>query len=213
VKAAPPATPVKAAASLPKKPQPANTPDRPRPGQPSTQAGTPPRTPPSSQQAAQQQAQKTREQQAAEQQAQKTREQQAAEQQAQRTREQQVAQTRPPSSPDGRQANPPPSKNQAANDTQPLRVAENVQTAKLVSQPPLKYPPDAKNARVQGTVHLQALIGTDGKVKSVTVLNGPATLQAAAVENVNQRRYQPTLVNGKPVEVLTEVSVDFRLSK
>jgi TonB family protein len=213
VKAAPAATPVKATASLPKKPQPANTPDRPRPGQPSTQAGTPPITPPASQQAAQQQPQKTREQQAAEQQAQKTREQQAAEQQAQRTREQQVAQTRPPSSPDGRQANPPPSKNQAANDTQPLRVAENVQTAKLVSQPPLKYPPDAKNARVQGTVHLQALIGTDGKVKSVTVLNGPATLQAAAVENVNQRRYQPTLVNGKPVEVLTEVSVDFRLSK
>jgi outer membrane biosynthesis protein TonB len=59
-------------------------------------------------------------------------------------------------------------------------------------------------------VRLQALIGTDGKVKNVTMLNGPPELEAAAMENARQRQYQPTLVNGKPVEVETEISVDFQ---
>jgi TonB family protein len=225
VKTAPLATPVKAAASLPKKPQPANPPDRPRPGQPSTQVVTPPKTPPTSQQA-QQQAQRTREQQAAEEQAKRAREQQAAEEQAKRTREQQaaeeqakktrekqMAQSRPPSGPEGRQANPPSKNERAPANTQPLHVAENVQAGKLIFQPPLQYPPDAKKAKVQGTVHLQVLIGSDGIVKNVTVLNGPPMLQGAAVENANQRRYKPTLLNGEPMEVLTEISVDFRLPK
>jgi protein TonB len=73
----------------------------------------------------------------------------------------------------------------------------------------VNYPANAKAAHVQGVVRLQALIGTDGKVKNVSVLNGPPELKAAAMENARQRQYQPTLVNGKPVEVETEISVDF----
>src|SRR4029077_6751478 len=208
--AAPPATHVvKAAASLPKKPQPPTPAERPPPGQPSTQAA-PPRTPPASQQAPQP-AERTREQQTADQQAQRTRERQAAEEQAQQNREKQMAQSRPPSGPEERQANPPPLKQPAPAKKQQLHVAENVQAAKLIFQPPLQYPEDAKKAKVQGTVHLQVLIGSDGIVKNVTVLSGPSMLQSAAVENAKQRRYAPTLQDGEPIEVLTQVSVDFRL--
>ena len=91
----------------------------------------------------------------------------------------------------------------------PVRVAGNVQAAKLVSQPKLNYPLDAKAAPIKGTVRVQALIGTDGKVKNATVLSGPQPLQAAALENARQRQYQPTLVGGKPVEVETEIIIEF----
>jgi protein TonB len=84
-----------------------------------------------------------------------------------------------------------------------------VQAAKLVSQPKLNYPPAAQAARVQGTVRVQVLIGADGRVKNATVLSGPQPLQAAALENARQRQYKPTIVNGKPVEVETEISVQF----
>ena len=56
---------------------------------------------------------------------------------------------------------------------------------------------------------MQALIGADGKVKNATVLSGPEPLQAAALENARQRQYQPTMVGGKPVEVETEISIEF----
>ena len=91
----------------------------------------------------------------------------------------------------------------------PVRVAENVQAAKLISQPSLNYPPNAKAAHIQETVRVQALIGTDGKVKNATVLSGPQPLHAAALENARQRQYQPTIVGGKPVEVETEISIEF----
>jgi TonB family protein len=161
------------------------------------------------QQAAQQQAEKVRAQQAAAQQAaqQKAAQQQAAQQEAQKAQQaaaqQQAAQARPPSNP----PNARPPANTPANNSQPLRVAENVQSGKLVSQPKLNVPADAKN--IHGVVRVQALIGTDGKVKNASVLSGPQPLQAAALENVRQRQYQPTMANGTAVQVETEVSISF----
>lgn len=73
------------------------------------------------------------------------------------------------------------------------------------------YPAVAKAARVQGTVHFRALIGPDGAVKSLTTLGGPLPLAQAAADAVRQWRYQPTLVDGKPVEVTTQIDVAFTL--
>ncbi len=117
---------------------------------------------------------------------------------------------RPQSDPNTRPSRgAPPANSPAAANNGPLRVAENVQSAKLVSQPKLNYPPAAQAAHIQGTVRVQALIGADGRVKSATVLSGPQPLQAAALENARQRQYKPTIVDGKPVEVETEISIQF----
>jgi TonB family protein len=168
------------------------------------------------QQAAQQQAaaekakQEAAQQLAAQQAAAEKAKQQAAQQAAERTRQQQLAQERPPSNPNARPpSGAPPASQPAAANNGPVRVPETVQAAKLISQPKLNYPPNVKAAHTQGTVRVQALIGTDGRVKNVTVLSGPQPLQAAALENVWQRLYKPTIVGGKPVEVETEISIEF----
>ena len=64
---------------------------------------------------------------------------------------------------------------------------------------------------MQGVVHFRALIGADGAVKAHTTLGGPLPLAQAAADAVRQWRYQPTLVDGKPVEVTTQIDVAFTL--
>jgi len=88
-------------------------------------------------------------------------------------------------------------------------MPEGQAAGKLISQPKLNYPVDAKGARIQGTVRLQITIGADGRVKNASVLSGPQPLQAAALDNARQRQYQPTLVGGRPVEVETEITIVF----
>ncbi len=96
-----------------------------------------------------------------------------------------------------------------------IRVGGNVQEAKLIYQGQLEYPTEAREAGIQGTVVLEAIIGKDGTVVNYRVLNSPAHpfLQKAAVEAVKQWRYEPTLLNGEPIEVVTTVTVNFRLSE
>ena len=74
-----------------------------------------------------------------------------------------------------------------------------------------QYPRPAKAAGIQGTVVLQADISTDGHVESLKVLSGPPLLQESALEAVKTWRYRPYLVNGKPVEVGTQIDVIFTL--
>jgi protein TonB len=93
-----------------------------------------------------------------------------------------------------------------------VRVGGNVQQAKLISQPRPVYPPLAKQARIQGTVRLQAIIAKDGTIAQLEVLSGHPLLQQAALQAVGQWRYQPTLLNGEPVEVVTTIEVVFTLS-
>jgi periplasmic protein TonB len=64
---------------------------------------------------------------------------------------------------------------------------------------------------MQGTVHLHAVIGKDGRVKDIRVIDGDFDLAQAAVRAVRQWRYAPTLLNGQPVEVDTTISVVFSL--
>ncbi len=92
-----------------------------------------------------------------------------------------------------------------------IRVGGQVQTAKLVNKVQPIYPPLARQARIQGTVRLQAVIAKDGSVVELQVLSGHPLLQQAALDAVRQWRYQPTRLNGEPVEVVTTVDVIFTL--
>ncbi len=93
-----------------------------------------------------------------------------------------------------------------------IRVGGEVIAAKGLFQPKPTYPPIALMTHTQGTVVLQAIIGRDGTVQDLKVLSGPALLIHAAMEAVKTWRYQPTLLNGEPVDVLTEISVTFTLA-
>ncbi|MGD0840431.1 MAG: energy transducer TonB [Candidatus Acidiferrales bacterium] len=88
----------------------------------------------------------------------------------------------------------------------------NVQQAKLISQPLPEYPPLARQARIQGTVVLHAIIAEDGRVAELTVISGPALLIQAALDAVRRWRYQPTLLNNEPVEVDTTITVVFTMA-
>jgi TonB family protein len=94
-----------------------------------------------------------------------------------------------------------------------IRVGGNQQQTKLVSQPKPVYPALAKQARISGVVHLNALIAKDGSVKNLSVISGHPLLIQAAMDAVTQWRYEPTLLNGDPVEVLTQIDVNFTLSQ
>jgi len=92
-------------------------------------------------------------------------------------------------------------------------VGGNVQQAKLIRQPKPIYPPLAKQARISGVVRLNAIIGKDGTIQNLTVASGHPLLIPAALEAVKQWVYQPTLLNGEAVEVVTQIDVNFTLSQ
>ena len=110
---------------------------------------------------------------------------------------------------------PPPPVKEAPKPVTPksIRVGGNVQAAKLVRQPKPSYPPLAKQARIQGTVRFNAVIGRDGTIQNLTLASGHPLLVPAATEAVRQWVYQPTLLNGEPVEVVTQIDVNFTLSQ
>lgn len=95
----------------------------------------------------------------------------------------------------------------------PVVVGGDVQAAKLIRQVTPVYPTLAKQARVSGTVYLEAIIDRNGAIESLRVKSGSGLLAPAAVDAVRQWLYRPTLLNGVPVEVLTEIEVNFRLSQ
>jgi len=92
-----------------------------------------------------------------------------------------------------------------------IRVGGVVSAAKLIYQPKPTYPEFARMARAEGAVEFEAIIGKDGRIEELKLLGGPALLVHAAFEAVQRWRYQPTLLNGEPVEVLTEITVNFKL--
>ena len=102
---------------------------------------------------------------------------------------------------------------EAKSKTMRIRIGGNVQAAKVITRVQPIYPQSAKDAGAQGTVLLHAVVGMDGKPLSLQVLNSQINpdLARAAVEAVSQWRYQPTLLNGNPVEVDTTIQVKFSL--
>jgi protein TonB len=112
-------------------------------------------------------------------------------------------------------APPPPPVKDAPKPVTPksVRVGGNVMAAKLIRQPKPTYPPLAKQARIQGTVRFNAVIGKDGTIQNLTLVSGHPLLIPSAQEAVRQWLYQPTTLNGEAVEVVTTIDVNFTLSQ
>jgi protein TonB len=107
-------------------------------------------------------------------------------------------------------APPPPPPPPPAPQT-PVHVGGEIQPPKLLRRVEPTYPDIAVNARVEGTVILEAIIDHDGAVQSVKVLRSVSLLDKAAVAAVEQWRYSPTILNGKPVPVILTVVISFKI--
>ena len=74
------------------------------------------------------------------------------------------------------------------------------------------YPTMAKTVGVQGQVLIKAIISTEGKIEQAKVVSGSPLLSSAALDAIRQWLYRPYLLNDKPVEVETEITVNFYLT-
>ena len=106
----------------------------------------------------------------------------------------------------------PPPPPQLATSSERIRIGGNIQAANLIQKPAPVYPPLAKQARVQGTVRFTVIIDKQGATQNIQLVSGHPLLVPSAVEAVKQYTYKPTLLNGQPVEVITQVDVNFTLS-
>jgi protein TonB len=104
-------------------------------------------------------------------------------------------------------ADPPTTK-----PTGPVHVSGGVQMAKLVKQVIPVYPLLARNVRISGVVHLVGIIGKDGTIRNLQLIDGHPLLARAALDAVAQWVYKPTLLSGVPVEVICPIDVTFTLS-
>ncbi|HET7441108.1 MAG TPA: TonB family protein [Terriglobales bacterium] len=95
---------------------------------------------------------------------------------------------------------------------QRVRVSQGVSQGLLIRKVQPTYPPLARQARIQGTVMLQAEISKDGTIENLRLISGHPMLAPAAIEAVKQWRYKPYMLNGEPVAVETTVMVNFTLS-
>ena len=108
---------------------------------------------------------------------------------------------------------PPPVKEDKKATPSRIRVGGNVQAANLIRKITPIYPPLAKQARIQGVVRFTAIIGKDGTIQNLQLVSGHPLLVEAARQAVTQWQYKPTLLNGEPVEVVTQIDVNFTLSQ
>ena len=102
---------------------------------------------------------------------------------------------------------------QAKNLPKRIRVGGQMMSTKLIHQVSPTYPGEAKRAGIQGTVRLDVVIGKDGTVQDMNLISGPTDLAKVAMKAVSKWRYQPTLLNGTPVEVETEIDVNFERAR
>jgi TonB family protein len=102
----------------------------------------------------------------------------------------------------------------AASQVYPQRVraSDSVMAALVAKKVDPVYPPTAKQARIQGVVILKVVISKSGDVENIELVSGHPMLAPAAIDAVKQWKYQPYLLNGNPVEVDTQVTVNFTLS-
>jgi periplasmic protein TonB len=94
-----------------------------------------------------------------------------------------------------------------------MRIASRVAEANLIHDVAPTYPPEAGRARIEGTVVLLAVIAKDGTVRDVRVERGLPVLAQAAIDAVKQWRYKPYLLNGEPIEVDSQITINFTLSR
>lgn len=106
----------------------------------------------------------------------------------------------------------PPEPKIVTKEPKRIKVGGAVQLARLIKQVQPVYPPIARQTRVSGTVELTGTIGTDGHIRELKPLSGNPLLIRAAMEAVSQWIYEPTLLNGEPVEVIAPITVTFHLN-
>jgi periplasmic protein TonB len=95
---------------------------------------------------------------------------------------------------------------------QRVRVSQGVTQGLLLRKIQPNYPPLARQARIQGSVLLQAEISKDGSIQNLRLISGHPMLAPAAIEAVKQWKYKPYILNGEPVEVETQITVNFTLA-
>jgi TonB family protein len=89
------------------------------------------------------------------------------------------------------------------------RISQGVSDGLLIKRVQPVYPQQALQMHTQGVVSLAATIGKDGSVRNVKVVSGSAMLARAATDAVRQWKYRPYLLNGEPIEVQTEININF----
>jgi periplasmic protein TonB len=93
----------------------------------------------------------------------------------------------------------------------PVRISQGISEGLLVKEVRPIYPIAARQMRVEGPVQLEATIDKEGSISDVKVLSGNRMLTTAAVEAVRHWKYKPYYLNGTPIEIQTEITVDFKL--
>jgi protein TonB len=91
-----------------------------------------------------------------------------------------------------------------------LRISQGVSQGLLIKRVQPKYPQAALAVHAQGAVQIEATINKEGNVTNLKVLSGDAVLAHAAVEAVRQWRYKPYYLDGAPVEIQTQITVNFK---
>ena len=104
---------------------------------------------------------------------------------------------------------PPPAV--SASPGGPVRVSAATAAGMALSKPNPVYPAEAKAAHVQGAVILHAIISKTGTVENLQVISGNGMLVASAIDAVSKWTYKPYLLNGRPVEVETSITVNYAL--
>jgi TonB family protein len=92
---------------------------------------------------------------------------------------------------------------------QRVRVSSGVIQSLLVHKVAPVYPEEAKSAHIKGNILLQVRVDKEGKVADAELISGPKELAQAAIDAVQQWRYRPYLLDGEPVEVDTQIQVNF----
>lgn len=95
---------------------------------------------------------------------------------------------------------------------QRVRVSQGVTQGLVLHKVQPAYPPLARQARIQGSVTLQAEISKDGSIQNLRLISGHPMLAPSAIEAVKQWKYKPYILNGEPVEVETTITVNFTLA-
>ena len=95
---------------------------------------------------------------------------------------------------------------------QRVRVSSGVAQGLLIKKVPPEYPAIARQTRIQGTVILQAEIDQNGEIEDLTLVSGHPMLAPAAMAAVKQWKYKPYRLKGEPVNVETQITVNFALS-
>lgn len=93
-----------------------------------------------------------------------------------------------------------------------VRISQGVATALVADKVQPEYPAEAREQHIQGSVLLQVIISEEGNVENLQLISGHPLLAAAAIDAVKQWKYRPYLLNGQPVEVQTQVLVNFTLT-